>query len=129
MHIDTHTSQAARVPHAAHLGGHAVAGVENGTVVILRSLVQTVATGFAVPHLSPGTKERCCLRTGCSGLGGSHGWGHPGSGKEHLQPGGAESPGFPDEWMWRPAVCSLTIECWSTPRSVLLVQVLRPVKM
>ena len=35
----------------AHLGGHAVAGVEDGAVVVLRALVQAVPTGLAVPHL------------------------------------------------------------------------------
>lgn len=33
------------------LGGHAVAGVEDGFVVVLGALVQTVAASFAVPHL------------------------------------------------------------------------------
>lgn len=33
------------------LGGHAVAGVEDGFVVLLRALVQAVAASFAVPHL------------------------------------------------------------------------------
>lgn len=33
------------------LRGHAVAGVQDGFVVVLGALVQTVAAGFAVPHL------------------------------------------------------------------------------
>lgn len=35
----------------ADLGGHAVAGVEDGFVVVLRALIQAVAARFAVPHL------------------------------------------------------------------------------
>lgn len=33
------------------LGGHAVAGIQDGLVVVLGALVQAVAAGFAVPHL------------------------------------------------------------------------------
>lgn len=35
----------------AYLGGHSMARVENGFVVLFGSLIQTVAAGFAVAHL------------------------------------------------------------------------------
>lgn len=41
------------------LGGHAVAGVEDGFVVVLGALVQTVAAGFAVPHLKNNRLNEC----------------------------------------------------------------------
>ena len=41
------------------LGRHAVAGVEDGFVVVLRALVQAVAAGFAVPHLENNALNEC----------------------------------------------------------------------
>lgn len=35
----------------SNLGGHAMAGVQNSFVIILSTLVQAVATSFAVSHL------------------------------------------------------------------------------
>lgn len=35
----------------SNLGGHAVAGVQNSFVIVLSTLVQAVATSFAVSHL------------------------------------------------------------------------------
>lgn len=35
----------------SNLGGHAVAGVQNGLVVVFSALVQAVAASFAVSHL------------------------------------------------------------------------------
>lgn len=40
----------------SNLGGHAMAGVEDGFVVVLRALVQAVATGLTVPHLKHNAK-------------------------------------------------------------------------
>lgn len=39
----------------ADLGGHAMAGVQDGFVIVLGALVQTVAAGLAVPHLYDNT--------------------------------------------------------------------------
>lgn len=39
------------------LGGHAVAGVEDGFVVVLGALVQAVSAGLAVPHLRGDTRD------------------------------------------------------------------------
>lgn len=39
------------------LGGHAVAGVEDSFVIILRSLIEAVPTGFTVSHLKQNIKD------------------------------------------------------------------------
>lgn len=40
-----------------YLGGHSMAGIKDGFVILFSPLVQAVAAGFAVPHLEPDQNE------------------------------------------------------------------------
>lgn len=51
----------------SNLGGHAVAGVEDGFVIVLRSLIEAVSTGFTVSHLKQNTKDTYTLFFGLQG--------------------------------------------------------------